>query len=105
MLSARGPASRRGWEQSGLSAVPLSAKQIPVDGKVSVLKREQSSLLSEEDCLALLFLMFFPPFFYLNANNLILMTPHPFIFYTILMFPIPSAFKAAEGMQLTFLTC
>lgn len=30
-----------------------------VDGKVSVLKGEQSSLLNEEDCLALLFLMGF----------------------------------------------
>lgn len=31
-----------------------------------------------------------------------LMTSYPFIFYTILVFPIPSAFKAAEGMQLLF---
>lgn len=30
------------------------------------------------------------------------MTSYPFIFYAILVFPIPSAFKAAEGMQLLF---
>lgn len=30
------------------------------------------------------------------------MTSYPFIFYTILVFPIPPAFKAAEGMQLLF---
>lgn len=30
------------------------------------------------------------------------MTSYPFIFYTALVFPIPSAFKAAEGMQLLF---
>lgn len=32
-----------------------------------------------------------------------LMTSYPFIFYTILVFPFPSAFKATEGMQLLFL--
>lgn len=30
------------------------------------------------------------------------MTSYPFIFYAIPVFPIPSAFKAAEGMQLLF---
>lgn len=64
------------------------------------LEKEQSSLLNEKDCLALLFwvLIFLFAFFYLNAN----MISYPFLFYTALVFPIPSALAAAEGMQFLF---
>lgn len=30
------------------------------------------------------------------------MTSYPFLFYTALLFPIPSALEAAEGMQFLF---
>lgn len=84
----------------GLFAVPLSAKQDSgFVGRNPFLEKERSGLRNEEDCLALLFwVLIFFAFFYLNAN----MTSCPFIFYTALVFPIPSALEAAERMQFLF---
>lgn len=76
-------------------------------GGGSVPEGEGSSLLNGEGCLVLLFFFFgvhFSPFlFNLSASIFILITSHPFIFSALPVFPIPSAFKAAEGMQLLFL--
>lgn len=66
------------------------------------MEEEQSSLLNEEDCLALLFwvLLFLFAFFYLSAN----MTPYPFLFYTALVFPIPLLSRQQED-AVPFLIC
>lgn len=78
---------------------PLCKARFWVCGKESVLGKRtvRPSERGGLPGITLLGINFFA-FFYLNAN----MTSCPFIFYAALVFPIPSALEAAEGMQFLF---